>query len=397
MIANYLILDIEANGALRNKGHPFDEQNQIVEIGFGNEVSDYNTYRCFADLLSLSRIIQYLEQRIYSEDSLVVGFNIKYDLHWLRRSGFRIRQKLKVWDCQLAEFILQNQSIQYPSLKNTCITYSVNLKEDILHQYLDSGKDVNQIPVEELSKYLKGDLVSTEMVFKKQVEEFKKRDPKLYKLFRLQCQDLLVLEDMEYNGLKYNCDKSRVLAQQCWVKEQNIIVELDEIISDKVVPGTINWNSGDHISAILYGGTIPNDQKILVGTYKTGAKAGQARYRWERSQITFERLVEPLNGSELIKDGFWSTAENTLKSLKAKGVAKQIIKKILELAELSKIRSTYYEGIPKKFEEFGWKNGIIHGQLNQCVAVTGRIASSKPNLQNNPEDSKLCFESRYPC
>lgn len=84
-----------------------------------------------------------------------------------------------------------------------------------------------------------------------------------------------------------------------------------------------------------------------------------------------------------------------LKGLKAKGKAKQIIDASLRLSELSKLRGTYYEGIPNKFEEYGWEDNLVHGQLNQCVAVTGRLSSSNPNLQNNPSESKECFVSRY--
>ena len=42
-----------------------------------------------------------------------------------------------------------------------------------------------------------------------------------------------------------------------------------------------------------------------------------------------------------------------------------------------------------------WKHGIIYGQLNQCVARTGRLSSSKPNLQNFDGEIKGLFTTRY--
>jgi len=46
-------------------------------------------------------------------------------------------------------------------------------------------------------------------------------------------------------------------------------------------------------------------------------------------------------------------------------------------------------------EEQNWKRNMIYGQLNQCVARTGRLSSSKPNLQNFDGEIKTLFYSRY--
>ena len=42
-----------------------------------------------------------------------------------------------------------------------------------------------------------------------------------------------------------------------------------------------------------------------------------------------------------------------------------------------------------------WETNVLHGQLNQCVARTGRLSSSKPNLQNFDGEIKQLFGSRY--
>ena len=57
--------------------------------------------------------------------------------------------------------------------------------------------------------------------------------------------------------------------------------------------------------------------------------------------------------------------------------------------------TTYYQGLPKLITEMNWEYGKIHGQLNQCVARTGRLSSSKPNLQNFDSEIKNLFGSRY--
>jgi len=320
----------------------------------------------------------------------VVGFNIKYDLHWLRRFGIELPQGVKVWDCQLAEFILSRQTATYPSLEDSCVARGLPLKKSTLQDYLDRGVDVDSIPLPELTEYLEGDLISTEELYQKQVELIDKGG--YWELFDLHCQDLLVLADMEWNGLKYDIQKSNQLAKSTFDEEAAIAEELNALVS---APFPINWNSPDQLSAILYGAEIKYDDKEQIGYFKTGKRAGLAKFRNVKRVHKFERIVTPIDGSELAKSGFFSTAEDTLKSLKATGLARDIIGRVLSIASVNKLRTGYFEGIPRKFEELGWEDEIMHGQINQCVAVTGRTSSSAPNLQNQPKEAKECFVTRY--
>lgn len=389
---NYVIVDTENSGAQRNKAHPFDPRNKLLLAG----VRDRHSWTTIFDIdysgLPNGTAIRTLGTRLLGNGVLIVGFNIKYDLHWLRRYGIPLGENVKIWDCQLAEFVLSNQTWQYPSLGESCGKRGVAQKKDTLQEYIGLGLDVSDIPLPELTEYLEGDLVSTEELFLKQVDLI--REAGLWNLFRLQCQDLLVLADMEYNGMKYDLEKSKSLAQACQVEEDELARSLSGLVDPEIAPH-INWNSGDHLSAILYGGRISFDVRHENGVYKSGRNVGKPRYRIETIEYTFPQLVKPLQGSELKKDGFYKTDIDTLKGIKAKGVAKQIVNTSLRLSELSKLRGTYYEGIPKKFDEYGWEDSLVHGQLNQCVAVTGRTSSSNPNGQNITSDVKECFVSRY--
>lgn len=67
-----------------------------------------------------------------------------------------------------------------------------------------------------------------------------------------------------------------------------------------------------------------------------------------------------------------------------------IIKKIENYRELSKIKSTYTDALPKLME----KDGRIHALFNQAVTATGRLSSSEPNLQNIPKKGKLAANIR---
>lgn len=161
----------------------------------------------------------------------------------------------------------------------------------------------------------------------------------------------------------------------------------------------LNLNSGDHLSCILYGGTIFIDTRVPIGVYKSGAKVGQTRYKIVVQDYQMPRLVEPLKGTEVKKpegsQPIWQTNEDVLKTVKLNSKSRTIVELIKEYTKLEKLRGTYLEGWSDLIDKMHWPKNMIHGNLNQCVAVTGRLSSSKPNLQNaDPITQKYCL-SRY--
>lgn len=67
-----------------------------------------------------------------------------------------------------------------------------------------------------------------------------------------------------------------------------------------------------------------------------------------------------------------------------------IVAEILEFRKLSKLRSTYGEGLAKAAD----RDGVIHTSFNQTVTATGRLSSTEPNLQNIPVRTELGREMR---
>jgi DNA polymerase-1 len=381
-----LTLDGEASGAVRNKGHPFDPRNKLVSFGVYDD-DGYLGSIVDRDGNPYGDILRAFNKRL-DRSELLVGFNIKYDLHWMRRYGLSFEGK-KVWDCQIAYFLLNAQRARYPSLDDALATYQLPQKLNAVHQYWKEDVDTDQIPVEVLLEYMEHDIKSTYAVYARQVEQIKANG--LEKLMYLCCADLLMLEEMEWNGMKYNIPLSRERSQELHVEEQKLLKELNDIIGVNF----INWESPDQISAILYGGEITTQHRDLVGTFKSGQKIGFPRYRIIETTHTFDRLVEPLKGTELKKEGQFKTDEPTLSQLKTTGKASELVQRILQLARIQKLTGTYYDGLPEKFATFNWEDSTIHQQLNQCVAVTGRLSCTNPNLQNPDKQVKECFITRY--
>lgn len=96
-------------------------------------------------------------------------------------------------------------------------------------------------------------------------------------------------------------------------------------------------------------------------------------------EILFDRLGLP--GAKKTKTGY-STNVDVLDKLKADY---QIVADVLEYRQVSKLKSTYADGL----SAFISADGRIHGTFNQTITATGRISSTEPNLQNIPMRTKL--------
>lgn len=359
------------------KGNPFSKQNKAVCLGW-----KFNSNKAECHFFPFS------DDVFLPEGDLHIAFNAKFDLHWLRRVGLKL--PVNIYCAQLAEFILERQSNPYPSLEQTAIKYGLGNKLDVIKlEYWDKGVGTEEIPKSILADYCKQDVDLTYAIYLRQQATFV-QNPGLYRLFKLACQDLLILADMEWNGLKYNESICNERAVECEGKMQEHIAALAA-----VYPGIpINFNSGHQLSAFLYGGTIIEDGKEAVGVFKSGAKKGQVKYKNIEIEHTLPRSVEPIPKSEMMKAGVFATDEATLKKLKGP-FAKKYVPHLLALAKLEKLKGTYYEGIPKLTKEMDWEDCMVFPQYNQCVAATGRLSSSKPNAQNLSGDVADCFESRY--
>ena len=96
-------------------------------------------------------------------------------------------------------------------------------------------------------------------------------------------------------------------------------------------------------------------------------------------EVLFDKMGLP--SYKKTKTGYSTDAE-TLQKLLTKH---PIIEDILDYRQVSKLRSTYAEGLVKAVSE----DGRIHSMLNQTGTATGRLSSSEPNLQNIPVKTEL--------
>ena len=172
---NVLTLDVESTiykypGDRRSsdrRGSVYSQHNGLVSVCYKllNEDVVHSMYK--------DEINTDVLQRTLADADIVVGFNIKFDLSWLKKIGIDVFNIKQVWDCQIAEFLLESQRNPYPSLAKACEKYNIPAKMDIIElDYWDKCIDTDEIPKDILLEYNKHDVIITEQVFKRQYEQF---------------------------------------------------------------------------------------------------------------------------------------------------------------------------------------------------------------------------------
>ena len=168
-----------------------------------------------------------------------------------------------------------------------------------------------------------------------EVLEEKLKKEEMWKLFtEIEMPLVFTLYDMERNGIRAEGEALKVYSSQLGGRISELEKEIYEMAGE-----SFNINSPKQLGVIL-----------------------------------FEKLLLP--GSKKTKSGY-STAASVLDKL---APDYPIVSKVLEYRQLTKLKSTYADGLVNYIEE----DGRIHSKFNQTITATGRISSTEPNLQNIP-------------
>ena len=130
--------------------------------------------------------------------------------------------------------------------------------------------------------------------------------------------------------------------------------------------------------------------------YQIVGREFNLRSTQQLSQVLFDDLAFPTKGLKRTSSGHISTAVSTLERLaqdsgELSADQKRVLDIILEQRQLEKLRGTYVDALPALVNK---KTGRLHTSFSQVGAVTGRMSSSNPNLQNVPIRTELGREIR---
>lgn len=388
----YCVIDCETTTS--NEGNPFDSTNKLCFVGL-RTLGVNHLFDIEYSGKPWGNLRDEIQSLIDSCD-LVVFFNAKFDMHWLLRYGIKVAHR-PIWDTQFVEYVLSGQENQLPSLDDTASRRAIGHKLNVVAtEYWEKGIDTTLVPLDTLTEYLAQDLLLTDEVFKQQKDELKD-NLQLKRLCWWGCQDILVTQEMEWNGIKYDLSLSKEIGNSYL----ETIRLLDARLFSLFPYSFLNFGSHENLSALLYGGPVTyRVREAVQKTLKSGVI--KTKEHWVEKNQDFPRLIEPLKGTALKKkdendkDLYFKTDEGTLKKLKAFGKAKRCVEVVLERAKIAKKVGTYFHGIPKLYEEMHWTDSVLHGQLIHCRAATGRLTSNSPNQQNFDEEVRKCIVTRFP-
>lgn len=267
--------------------------------------------------------------------------NASYDWGTLRRAGFEIRNL--AFDTMLAAHLLENNP-QAIGLKNLAFQhFGAQMTE--IQALIGKGKNqitMAQVSVDKITQYASADADYTYRLFEKYKPLLSERG--LDKLFyEIEMPLVAVIVDLEAAGVLLDLAALHELSRE-------IAARLGEIEKQvyALVGAPFNLNSPMQLSEAL-----------------------------------FEKLGLSAQGLERTSTGKISTAAGALETLRDKH---PVIPLILEHRELSKLQGTYADALPQLVNP---TDGRVHTSFNQAGAVTGRLSSSNPNLQNIPARTEL--------
>jgi DNA polymerase-1 len=264
-----------------------------------------------------------------------VAQNLKYDMAILRSYGIDINGKF--FDTMIAHFLLQpDMRHGMDVMSEAYLHYSPVSIEELIGKKGKEQKSMRDVDVNIISEYAAEDADVTlqlRNIFDSRLDQGAVR-----KLFEeVEMPLVKVLAEMESEGI--NVDQ-KVLKELSSVLATDITVTEKEI--QELAGRTFNVSSPKQVGEILF-----DVLKITENPTKT-------------------------------KTGQYSTGEDILSKLENKH---SIVRRILDYRELVKLKNTYVDVLPSMIHA---QTGRIHTSFNQVVAVTGRLSSDNPNLQNIP-------------
>ena len=298
--------------------------------------------------LPLKQVIDALQAPLSNSAIPKIAHNAKFDLLILKRFGLAVSPV--TFDTMIAEWLINpdSRNLGLKSLAWVRLGFEMTRIEALI----GTGKSqisMASVPIQKAAGYAVADAVISLRLAKLLSEELDKVSAR--ELFDTMEMPLVpVLAEMEWAGIRLDSDFFQIFSKEL---ETDLAAIEDKIY--KLVGEPFNINSTQQLSDVL-----------------------------------FKRLaLEPPDRSRKTSSGKLSTAAGVLETMRGQH---EVVDLILEYRELAKLKSTYVDALPQQINPYTHR---VHTSFNQTGTVTGRIASSDPNLQNIPTRTVIGQRVRY--
>ena len=284
--------------------------------------------------LDLKATLATLKPILENPDIKKVGQNLKYDKHILENHGIQLSGIAH--DTMLQSYVLESHRTH--NMDDLAMRH---LGLETIHFEDVAGKGAKQVPfnqvtVETASDYAAEDADITLQLHQTLLPHITKDEKLNYIYSEIEMPSMEVLYTIERNGVLIDANMLNKQSNEIGMR----LVELE--------------NKAYELA----------DQKFNLASPN------------QLQEILFDKLgIKPLKKTP---SGKPSTNEDVLQEL---ALDHPLPKVLLEYRGLAKLKSTYTDKLPKMINQ---ETGRVHTSYNQAVAITGRLASSDPNLQNIP-------------
>jgi len=292
--------------------------------------------------LPLQTVIDALRPPLTNPQIAKVAHNASYDLVILRRYGIDIAPISD--DTMLAEWVRDPDS-RHLGLKSLAAA-RLHLRMQDIDALIGSGAKqitMDRVPVEEAGKYAAADAVATYRLLEVLREDLNNAEqPKARSLYEtLEIPFIPVLANMEMAGVLIDTAHFKALSQEMNAKQSMLEEQIHALAGEK-----FNVSSYQQLNTILF-------EKLQIST--AGLKKNRSAGGFSLTAAVLEELAERNDHP--------------------------IFPLIMEYRSLAKLLGTYIDALPNLVNPH---TGRVHTSFNQTGAVTGRLSSSNPNLQNIP-------------
>jgi len=286
----------------------------------------------------IAAIRPYLEDREIAK----VGHNLKYDAVLLARNGIDVTPLS--FDTMIAEWLINpvSRSLGLKNLSWVRLNYKMTEIEELIGRGRNQ-RSMADVPIEEVAAYASDDAVIP-LRLRTELENELETNQVLSLFDEIEMPLVHVLAEMEMAGIALDVAYLEQFSGELGERIGKIKIQIFEAVGSE-----FNLNSPQQLSEALF----------------------------DRLQLT------PPDRTQKTASGYYSTAAGTLEAMKGDH---PVIDWMLEYRELSKLKNTYVDALPLQVNP---ETGRVHTSYNQSGSVTGRIASSAPNLQNIPIRTEL--------